>query len=153
MAHAESLDIVLLEAPRDDNALLNKEDPKLAESLDTAREAQEHPVPAGPALARLESLVAGSTMWPAAINIWRHFRAAERRVSGSVDSEADQAGLSRGEGEVGDSRTVMTDVTKLKYRVSVIRDGKHPFKSVEASPRLGGAVWDVNPAWTVDLTV
>lgn len=137
VAHAESLDIVLQEAPRDDNALLSKEDPG----------------PAGPALDQLESLVTGSAMWPAAINVWRRFRAAEWRVSGSVDSEADQAGLSRGEGEVGDSRTVMNDVKKLKYRVSVIRDGKHPFKSLDASPRLGGAVWDVNPAWTVDLTV
>lgn len=128
------------------------------------------PNPSEAALARLESLVTEAPLWPAAVNVWKRFRTSEAQPSvaaaaaaaGGVSSTGltENGGLDRlAKEETGDGGAsqavggVGVDVTRLKFRFSVVRDGRHPFGSVEASPRLGGAVWSVNPGWTVDLKV
>ena len=157
MAHASSLDIVVHdEAPGADDALPG-EGPTSVGSRDVEGTAAETPARSEAALTLLESLVSESTMWPAAIDVWRRFRTAGAQdlatVQKSNGSAVGQMGLSQIGEDHGLSNAMGAGVTKLKYRVSVIRDGKHPFKSFEVSPRLGGAVWDANPAWSVDLTV
>ncbi|CAM9093497.1 unnamed protein product [Ectocarpus fasciculatus] len=114
------------------------------------------------ALARLESLVTDSPLWPAAVNVWKRFKVSQARstkaaaadaggVSGTEQRECPALDQSGQEEEDASRPVGDIDVASLKFRASVVRDGQHPFSSVEASPRLGGAVWSVNRGWTVDL--
>lgn len=116
------------------------------------------------ALARLESLVTDSPLWPAAINVWKRFKVSQARsteaaaagagdVSGTEPRDCPALGRPGQEEEDAPRPVGDIDVAGLKFRASVVRDGQHPFSSVEASPRLGGAVWSVNRGWTVDLKV
>lgn len=132
----------------------------------------EDPSPLEAALVRLESLVTGAPLWPVAVNVWQRFRAAQTRRSAQaseamvtkasgasgIDEQPEHSALNRPRDEgmrredashaVGD-----VDLIRLKFRCSVVRDGRHPFGSVEASPRLGAAVSSVHSGWTVDLKV
>eukprot|EP00752_Nemacystus_decipiens_P012903 g11421.t1 len=165
VAHAESLDIGLPTNPpgAGGGLLRNHESAAIPDSQERASEA----APATDsncseaALARLESLVTEAPLWPAAIKVWKRYRASETQRSVAA-SAADPVGVgsTRPREHVDLSRVAKeetsldvgdVDVTRLKFRFSVVRDGRHPFGSVEASPRLGGAVWSVNPGWTVDL--
>ncbi|CAM9284243.1 unnamed protein product [Ectocarpus sp. 6 AP-2014] len=114
------------------------------------------------ALARLESLVTDSLLWPAAINVWKRFKVSQARsteaaaagaggISGTQPRDCPALGRPGQEEEDAPRPVGDIDVAGLKFRASVVRDGQHPFSSVEASPRLGGAVWSVNRGWTVDL--
>lgn len=158
VAHATSLDIGLPTSPPDSR-------PCASEAAQV-----EDPEPSEAALARLESLVAGAPLWPAAINLWKRFSTSQAQPVAAAAADAREASSSetretrehltldrleeKGAGDRDASQVVgVVDVTRLKFRASVVRDGKHPFGSVEASPRLGGAVWSVNQGWTVDLKV
>lgn len=124
--------------------------------------APEETSPLEAALARLESLVISSLLWPAAINVWKRFRDFEENISpvkginnggiaGAQQTGAHQPGATSGNTHA--CTVADANVKTLKFRASVVRDGLHPFNSVDAAPRLGGAVWTVNPGWTVDLKV
>ncbi|CAN0069756.1 unnamed protein product, partial [Ectocarpus sp. 13 AM-2016] len=157
VAHSASLDIT--KSPR-----------QAAESTGTSAPQQmasgeapaEEPNKTEASLARLESLVTDSPRWPAAINVWKRFKVSQARsteaaatgagdVSGTEPRDCPALGWPGQEGEDAPRPVGDIDVTSLKFRASVVRDGQHPFSSVEASPRLGGAVWSVNRGWTVDL--
>ncbi|CAM9255107.1 unnamed protein product [Ectocarpus sp. 12 AP-2014] len=157
VAHTASLDIT--KSPR-----------QAAESTETSAPQQmasgeapaEEPNKTEAALARLESLVTDSPRWPAAINVWKRFKVSQARsteaaaagagdVSGTEPRDCPALGRPGQEGEDAPRPVGDIDVTGLKFRASVVRDGQHPFSSVEASPRLGGAVWSVNRGWTVNL--
>lgn len=173
VAHDESLDIGLLSKPAGaggDPLRIVVEPTATADSQQRASEATPAQDPNQPeaALARLESLVTGSTLWPAAVDVWKRFHtsqtqpamAAAATTAGGANSSdlTEHSGLDRHAEKVAGGEHVSqaaagVDVTRLKFRCSVVRDGKHPFGSVEASPRLGGAVWSINPGWTVDLKV
>lgn len=117
--------------------------------------------PAALAIGRIESEITGSPRWPAALDLWRRFMEFEdndnSRQSTNVDNASGVGGIGKNDGAGGSDDnervTVKRDVETLKFRASVVRDGRHAFNSMEASPRLGGAVLTVNPHWTVDLKV
>ena len=139
-------------------------------SAQTASVESSSPLEA--ALVCLESLVTAAPLWPAAVNAWQRFRASQARqpapaseaveteaggISG-IDQTAERSALHQpGDKGVrgGDASQHVCDVdlTRLKFRFSVVRDGRHPFGSVDASPRLGAAVSSVHRGWTVDLKV
>eukprot|EP00903_Cladosiphon_okamuranus_P006217 g6110.t2 len=175
VAHSESLDIGLptpqAGAGGDPQ---NDESSSKSDSQGPASEAAlaKDPNPSEAALACLESLVIETPLWPAAVRVWKRFRASETQPLVAVAATASDAGrvgntrlaehdglgrpAKEGAGGAGSNGDVShavgdVDVTRLKFRFSVVRDGRHPFGSVEASPRLGGAVCTVNPGWTVDL--
>ena len=171
VVHEESLDIGLPALPINPagaggDPLRNVESTAVTDSLERASEAApaKDPSPTEAALARLEYLVTEAPLWPAAVNIWKRFRTSETPPpvveTGGVSNTglAEHVSVDRmATEETGDGVASQAgdgvDVTRLKYRFSVVRDGRHPFGSVQASPRLGGAVWSVNPGWTVDLKV
>lgn len=174
VAHEESLDIGLPTNSADvgESPLRNVESTAMPDSQERVSEAApaKDPNPSEAALARLESLVTEAPLWPAAVNVWKRFRTSEAQPSVAAAAAAANAGGESSTGltehvgldrmveeETGDGGASQAvggvDVTRLKFRFSVVRDGRHPFGSVEASPRLGGAVWSVNPGWTVDLKV
>lgn len=108
-------------------------------------------------IARLESLVTASSLWPAAINVWKRFKsfelgAPQTGVGANSTGESEPV-LGQPIGGNEGAHTTGADVKALKFRASVMRDGLHSFRSVEVSPRIGEAVWSVNPGWTVDLKV
>lgn len=169
VAHGASLEIVLsttaasagADPPQDvECATVSGSLPRSSETAPA-----EDPSPLEAALVRLESLVTGATLWPAAVDVWQRFRAPAPEavvadaggVSGIVQPPEHTA-LNRPRDEemrVEDASQAVGDVDlkRLKFRFSVVRDGRHPFGSVEASPRLGAAVSSVHNGWTVDLKV
>lgn len=165
VAHSSSLDIGLPTTPAADTG---GEDSHLRDAAPASTPvsllcvSEEAPVSDSTeaALARLEFLVSDAVLWPAAVDVWKRFKqsqaesAAAEITSAVHDVDAgEQRGQTKAEDEQGSQDVRELDVTSLKFRASVVRDGQHPFSSVEASPRLGGAVWSVNRGWTVDLKV
>lgn len=178
VAHATSLDIGLpTTTPETEEGCPRNAAPTSTTSDSQPRASEAAPAkdpdPSEAALARLESLVTAAPLWPAAVNVWKRFSATQTQSvtaaatgarEGSTLETRENLALDRpgekrtedgdGDRDEGVSQAVgVVDVTRLKFRASVVRDGKHPFGSVEASPRLGGAVWSVNRGWTVDLKV
>ncbi|CAM9513419.1 unnamed protein product [Scytosiphon promiscuus] len=171
VAHSASLDIGLPATQAADTGgegshLRDTAATSTSESLrDVSKDVQaESPTEA--ALARLESLVTDADLWPAAVNVWKRFKQWEAETAAAevtstpndIEEAIGHAVLGQpGQTSIEDGQTshavreIGIDVTSLKFRASVVRDGQHPFSSVEASPRLGGAVWSVNRGWTVDL--
>lgn len=173
VAHSASLDIGLPATPTtdtggEDSHILDTGSTSTSESPHCASDEAPAENPSEAALARLESLVTDAVLWPAATGVWKRFKQWEAEAAGvaaeipPVGEDTEEQGgrhailsqLARQRSEAGQAvREVGLDVTSLKFRASVVRDGQHPFSSVEASPRLGGAVWSVNSGWTVDLKV
>lgn len=153
IAHATSLDIVLPNEPLPpvDSALPATHESASETRRDALPTASDDLTPSRIALARVESLVTSSTLWPAALQIWKRFKDSDVCVSSPIigsSSEVEGKGV---KDRSHPNREV--DLQALKFRASVVRDGRHPFNSVEASPRLGSAVWAVNRGWTVSLKV
>ncbi|CAM9165123.1 unnamed protein product [Ectocarpus sp. 12 AP-2014] len=157
LAHSASLDIV--KSPRQAAESTGTSAPQ--ERVPGAAPAED-PNTTEAALARLESLVTDSPLWPAAIDVWKRFKVSQARsteaaaagagdVSDTEPRDCPALGQPGQEEEDAPRPVGDIDVAGLKFRASVVRDGQHPFSSVEASPRLGGAVWSVNRGWTVDL--
>ena len=115
----------------------------------------------------MESLVTDSDLWPAALNLWKRFRTFETRALptatdvGTDGADKKTVEVAPGRPGKGHHDSAPTDrptdggptLEALKFRASVVRDGRHPFNSVQASPRLGEAVSSVNRGWSVDLKV
>eukprot|EP00904_Undaria_pinnatifida_P005378 jgi/Undpi1/1970/HiC_scaffold_12.g05357.m1 len=113
----------------------------------------------------MESLVTDSDLWPAALNLWKRFRTFETRALptatdvGTDGADKKTVEVAPGRPGKGHHDSAPTDrptdggptLEALKFRASVVRDGRHPFNSVQASPRLGEAVSSVNRGWSVDL--
>lgn len=174
VAHATSLDIGLPTTPPDtgEGCSRNGAPASTADSKPCASEVApvRDPHSSEAALACLESLVTAAPLWTAAVNVWKRFSTSQAQQSVAAAAADAREACSSETGErlaldrPGDKETKdgggdashaigVVDVTRLKFRVSVVRDGQHPFGSVEAAPRLGGAVWSVNRGWTVDLKV
>lgn len=160
VAHATSLDIVLPTAPetstsqQEGDVKVVSPDPCEASTADPQDQS-----PSAAAIARVESLVAESPLWPGALNLWKRFQTLDTDESptsmdaNGADAEARAAAQDRpGKGR-DDARTDGPNLETLKFRASIVRDGQHPFNSVAASPRLGEAVSSVNRRWSVDLKV
>lgn len=162
VAHASSLDIVLPAAPGSESHRVSPENATPSKSDHKPEtEAESESSPAKVALARVESLVSESPLWPAAVDVWKRFKDFEQSAPPHVTG-GDSAKMAEPETGLVDTRNVHAeaempvvecDVDKLKFRASVVRDGSHPFNCVIASPRLGEAVWSANRGWTVDLKV
>lgn len=108
----------------------------------------------------VESTVSGSTLWPAARAVWKRFITrknsvvpAHERVSSSCDGEHEEDQSAEDFLSPAGTGSKELDLMSLRFRASVVRDGRHAFNSVDASPRLGGAVLSANPGWSVDLKV
>ncbi|CAM9275996.1 unnamed protein product [Laminaria digitata] len=151
VAHATSLDIVLPATP--DTATSRQEgdaEPVSPDPCEASTTTPQDPSPssAAVALARVESLVTESVLWPAALNLWKQFHTLQ---TGALPTNMGTAEQDRPGKEHDDAPTDGLDLEALKFRASVVRDGRHPFNSVAASPRLGEAVSSVNRGWSVDL--
>lgn len=125
----------------------------------SARDASQGLSPSDVALNLIETTVKNSALWPAARAVWKRFMAHEDSMLGPEG--ATSASLDRREEASCEKNSTIVmnpglgdkDVSTLKFRASVVRDGKHAFNSMGASPRLGEAVWAVNSGWTIDLKV
>lgn len=161
MAHASSLDIVGDASPPKGRTAPppsgTSRDLRHAggDGAETLNEAS----PADRALEILESTVVESPLWPGALGVWKRFLRSERvskpqegRKEGDVCPEG-QEGKIVTLGSATELGLDHPDISALKFRASVVRDGRHAFNSMDASPRLGAAVWTANPGWTVDLKV
>lgn len=179
VAHATSLDIVLPAIKMASPVPTSPEVTKIASS--PSRDASgklltlkpsdaEGNNPAVVAIACIEALVRESPMWSGALQVWERFTefedggspssstpvegrlqdASTSICNGSPNTDQDKAhGTTESGGKTGGA--VKRDVTILKFRASVVRDGRHAFNSMDASPMIGGAVLIANPGWTVDL--
>lgn len=161
MAHASSLDIVGDASPPKDRTAPPPSGTSrdLRHASGDGAETLNGASPADRALEVLESTVVESTLWPGALGVWKRFIRNERV---SKPDEGRKEGNVCPEGQEGDIETLCSatelgldhlDVSALKFRASVVRDGRHAFNSMDTSPRLGAAVWTANPGWTVDLKV
>lgn len=165
VTHAASLDIVLpTNVPGNELHRVPLEQLNTASKSDDDSDAETESCksPAQVALAHVESRVTESPLWPAAVSVWKRFKDFEQstppadvRGADRAEKEEPETGLFDATHQNADAKVpaVECDVKKLKFRASVVRDGSHPFNCVDASPRLGEAVWSANRGWTVDLTV
>lgn len=173
VAHAASLDIVLPSSSAPDSSrpdVTTTKSPLAGNPAETPSTETQEDDPAALAIARIESEITGSPRWPAALDVWRRFMKFEddddNRQSTNVGQASGVPGTGNNDADAGHGEkhspgggnnkervTVKWNMETLKFRASVVRDGRHAFNSMEASPRLGGAVLIVNPHWIVDLKV
>ena len=160
VAHATSLDIVLSTDPETSTSWQEGDvKPVSPDPCEASAAAPQDPSPSAAALARVESLVTKSALWPASLNLWKRFQTFDTgasptsMITDEPDIEPRAAAQYRpGKGR-DDAPTDGPNLETLKFRASIVRDGQHPFNSVSASPRLGEAVSSVNRRWSVDLKV
>lgn len=160
VAHATSLDIVLPTAPEAPTSRQEGDvKPVSPDPCEASAAAPQDPSPSAAAIARVESLVTESALWPGALNLWKRFQTLDTGASptstgtNGTDAEARAASQDRPGKGLDDAPTDGPNLETLKFRASIVRDGRHPFNSVAASPRLGEAVSSANRGWSVDLKV